>query len=128
MPYRSLLDILTLSALRGFVFPDFHYAFYSLAVIQVLYPILLLLPLVLFRDVNIGYGGYWIFGFIGMALSQLVAAVKYVSVYGEAGLNSVSITVFALSLAAMTILFSVLLAATIARLGINVNKPHPHPL
>lgn len=48
MSYRYLIYyIIGISVLRGFAVPDFRYGAFSVAVIQVAYPVLLLLPLLI---------------------------------------------------------------------------------
>ena len=112
MSYRYLIYyVIGLSVLRGLAVPDFRYGAFSVAVIQVAYPALLLLPLLIGKGVHPGYWGYLLLGFAGIVLSQIVAVSRYTLESGvDAGLDAVTGAIFILSIAAMTILFAVMLA------------------
>lgn len=114
MPYRYLIYyIIGISVLRGLVVPDFRYGYFSIAVIQVAYPILLLFPLLIGRGVYPGYWGYLLLGVIGIVLSEIVAVSRYVLESGGGVLDSVSGAITIVSFAAMTALFAVILALVI---------------
>lgn len=115
MPYRYLIYyIIGISVLRGLTVPDFRYGYFSIAVIQVAYPILLLLPLLIGRGVYPGYWGYLLLGVVGIVLSEIVAISRYTLESGvDAVLDSVTGAIFILSFAAMIVLFSVMLALVI---------------
>lgn len=113
--YRHLIYyIIGISVLRGLVVPDFRYGYFSVAVIQVAYPILLLLPLLIGKGVHPGYWGYLLLGFTGIVLSVTVAVSRYVLEFGWGALDSVSGAVTIVSFAAMTALFAVALAFVVA--------------
>lgn len=114
MPYRYLIYyIIGISVLRGLVVPDFRYGYFSIAVIQVAYPILLLFPLLIGKGVYPGYWGYLLLGVVGIVLSEIVAVSRYVLGSGGGVLDSVSGAITIVSFAAMTALFAVILALVI---------------
>lgn len=114
MPYRYLIYyIIGISVLRGVVVPDFRYGYFSIAVIQVAYPILLLFPLLIGKGVYPGYWGYLLLGVVGIVLSEIVAVSRYVLGSGGGVLDSVSGAITIVSFAAMTALFAVILALVI---------------
>lgn len=110
--YRYLICyIIGISVLRGLAVPDFRYGAFSVAVIQVVYPLLLLLPLLIGKGVQPGYWGYLLLGIAGIVLSEIVAVSRYSLESGvNAVLDSVTGAIFILSFAAMTGLFAVMLA------------------
>lgn len=111
VPYKYLIYyIIVMSVLRGLAVPDFRYGYFSAAVIQVAYPILLLLPLLIGKGAHPGYWGYLLLGLAGIVLSQIVAVSRYTLESGvDAVLDSVTGAIFILSLAAMIVLFAVIL-------------------
>ncbi|CAH1903972.1 membrane hypothetical protein [Candidatus Nitrotoga sp. HW29] len=111
MPYKYLTYyIIGMSMLRGLAVPDFRYGYFSVAVIQVVYSILLLLPLLIGKGVHPGYWGYLLLGLAGIVLSQIVAVSRYTLESGvDAVLDSVTGAIFIWSLAAMIVLFAVIL-------------------
>lgn len=111
VPYRYLIYyIIGMSILRGLTVPDFRYGYFSVAVIQVAYPILLLLPLLIGKGTHPGYWGYLLLGLAGIVLSQIVAVSRYTLEFGmDAVLDSVTGAIFIWSLAAMIVLFAVML-------------------
>jgi len=114
MSYRYLIYyIIGISALRGLAVPDFRYGAFSVAVIQVAYPVLLLLPLLIGKGVPPGYWGYLLLGVAGIVLSEIVAISRYVLEFGSSALDSVSGAVTIASFAAMAVLFAVMLALVI---------------
>lgn len=114
MSYRYLIYyIIGISILRGLAVPDFRYGVFSVAVIQIAYPALLLLPLLIGKRVPPGYWGYLLLGVAGIVLSEIVAISRYVLEFGSGALDSVSDAVIIASFAAMTILFAVMLALVI---------------
>jgi hypothetical protein len=111
MSYRHLIYyIIGISVLRGLAVPDFRYGYFSVAVIQVAYPILLLLPLLIEKGTHPGYWGYFFLGLTGIVLSEIVAISRYFLEFWGRGLDSVSGAVIIASFAAMTLLFAVMLA------------------
>lgn len=111
MSYRHLIYyIIGISVLRGLVAPDFRYGYFSVAVIQLVYPTLLLLPLLIGKGEHPGYWGYLLLGCAGIVLSQIVALSRYVLESGGGALDSVSGAIFIGSFAAMTALFAMTLA------------------
>lgn len=111
MSYRPLIYyIIGISVLRGLVVPDFRYGYFSVAVIQLAYPILLLLPLLIGKGTHPGYWGYLFLGFMGIVLSEIVAVSRYVLESRGDALDSVSGAIFIGSFAAMAALFAVTLA------------------
>ena len=115
MSYRYLIYyIIGISVLRGLAVPDFRYGAFSVAVIQVAYPLLLLLPLLIGKSVHPGYWGYLLLGVVGIVLSEIVAISRYTLESGvDAVLDSVTGAIFILSFAAMTVLFAVMLAVVV---------------
>jgi hypothetical protein len=113
--YRYLIYyIIGMSVLRGVAVPDFRYGAFSVAVIQVAYPILLLLPLLIGKGLHPGYWGYLLLGVAGIVLSEIVAFSRYAFEFGgDAFLDSVTSAIFILSFAAMTVLFAVMLALVV---------------
>lgn len=111
VPYRYLICyIIGISVLRGLAVPDFRYGYFSVAAIQVAYPILLLLPLLVGRGVHPGYWGYLLLGVVGIVLSEIVAVSRYTLESGvDAALDPVTGAIFILSFAAMIVLFAVML-------------------
>ena len=113
--YRYLVFyIIGISILRGLVAPDFRYGYLSIATIQVIYPILLVLPFFIGKAAHLGYWQYWAIGFSGIVLSQIVAIGRYVLEIGGISLDdTVTVAVFIASFAGLTILFSAILAILI---------------
>lgn len=113
--YRYLIYyIIGMSVLRGLAVPDFRYGAFSVAVIQVAYPVLLLLPLLIGKGAHPGYWGYLLLGVVGIVLSQIVAVSRYTLEFGgDAILDSVTDAIFILSFAAMTVLFAGMLALVV---------------
>ncbi|MDO8465719.1 MAG: hypothetical protein Q7S46_10800 [Gallionella sp.] len=108
--YKYLIYyIIGISVLRGLAVPDFRYGAFSVAVIQVAYPILLLLPLLIGKSGHPGYWGYLLLGIIGILLSEIVAVSRYVLEFGGGAMDSVSGAVMIASFAAMIALFAVML-------------------
>lgn len=115
MSYRYLVCyIIGISVLRGLAVPDFRYGAFSVAIIQVAYPALLLLPLLAGKGVHPGYWGYLLLGVAGIVVSEIVAIGRYVLEFGGGALDSVSGAVIIASFAAMTVLFAVMLALVIS--------------
>lgn len=102
--------IVGISVLRGLAVPDFRYGYFSVAVIQVAYPILLLLPLLFDKGTLPGYWGYFFLGLMGIVLSEIVAIGRYFVEFSGRGLDSVSGAIIIASFGAMTLLFAVMLA------------------
>ncbi len=109
--YRYLIYyIIGISLLRGLVVPDFRYGYFSVIIIQIAYPILLLLPLFIEK---VAYPGYWCYlflGIVGIVLSTMMAVSRYVMEFGWNALDPVSNAILTLSFAAMAVLFAVTLA------------------
>lgn len=106
--------IIGMSVLRGLAVPDFRYGVFSVAVIQVAYPILLLLPLLIGKGVHPGYWRYLLLGVAGIVLSEIVALSRYTLESGVgAVLDPVTGAISILSFAAMTVLFAVMLALVV---------------
>ena len=114
MSYRYLTYyIIGISILRGLAVPDFRYGAFSVAIIQVAYPLLLLMPLLIGKGVHPGYWGYLLLGVAGIVLSEIVALGRYVLEFGGGALDSVSGAVMIASFAAMVALFAVMLALVV---------------
>lgn len=114
VPYRYLIYyIIGISVLRGLAVPDFRYGSFSVAVIQVAYPILLLLPLLIVRSMHPGYWGYLLLGVVGIVLSEIVAVSRYVLEFGIGAMDSVSGAITIASFAAMIVLFAVMLGLVV---------------
>lgn len=109
--YRYLIYyIIGISLLRGLVVPDFRYGYFSMIIIQIAYPILLLLPLFTEKVAHLGYWNYLFLGIAGIVLSTMMAVSRYVTEFGWSALDSVSNAILTLSFAAMVVLFAVTLA------------------
>ncbi len=109
--YRYLIYyIIGISFLRGLIIPDFRYGYFSVTIIQIAYPILLLLPLFIEKVIHPGYWGYLFLGIAGIVLSAIIAISRYVMEFGWNALDSVSNAILTLSFAAMIALFAVILA------------------
>ena len=102
--------IIGVSFFRGLIVPDFRYGYFSVIVILFLYPISLLLPLLVGKVSHPSYLGYLSLGFLGIALSVVVAACRYVWESTGGSLDSVSSAVFIGSFIAMVALFAITLA------------------
>ena len=114
MSYRPLIYyIIGISVLRGLVVPDFRYGYFSVAVIQLAYPILLLLPLLIGKGTHPGYWGYLFLGFMGIVLSEIVALSRYSFESGVDAIDSVSGAVFIGSFASVVALYAIALALTV---------------
>ncbi len=100
--------VLVLSLLRGVVLPDFRYGEISVVGIQLLYPIMLLLPLLLHRGLISRYVPYATLGVAGIALSSVLGLASYIHWAGIKSFDIVSRAIFGQSLIAMLALFLVL--------------------
>ena len=106
--------IIGISVLRGLAAPDFRYGAFSVVVIQVVYPILLLLPLLIGKSTYPGYWGYLLLGIAGLVLSETVAFSRYGLEFGrDAVPDPVTGAISILSFASMTVLFAVMLALVV---------------
>lgn len=109
---QLLIYIVGLSILRGLLFPDFRYGSWSVAVIQVAYPLLLLAPLLIGKVEQFGFITYFSIGFAGIVTSQIVAMARYWFDAGrEALFDSVTIAVFLASFVAVVVLYGLLILA-----------------
>lgn len=103
---------IALSVMRGIVIPDFRYGYTSVVLVQLIYPMLLLLPLLISKVAHPGYWGYLFVGALGIAMSFAVAVSKYNFAFGRDAFDSVSRAVTIVSFSAATVLFAVILAIT----------------
>ena len=109
--FGATVFILLISLLRGIYSPDFRYDLLSIGVIQLVYPVSLILPL-FFKPVSFSSIGYILIGVLGISISQLLGYSLYYSKAGrETATESLSLTIMIGSYAAQVIVFLLLVLA-----------------